>query len=237
MQRFIAKSPQTIKALNVLRVSANLPVNILIVGERGTGKETLVNEILPHIPRYSVATLPQRIEEKEIFIRDFENVANLKEFMKRMQGVRIIAAATDYKEAYEEFFPVKVTIPPLKERPEDLKELKRLYIKKVQEEFEIEGIEEDFLPDLRTNAISLKKSIYERALFASMDEEKIMQLLEHYLGSRLEDGYKGLLYLFEVPLLRAAKRRYKSVLAMSKALGLNRATLTTKLQKYTTPKV
>ena len=232
MQRFIAKSPQTIKALNVLRVSANLPVNILIVGERGTGKETLVNEILPHISRYSVKTLPQRIEEKEIFIRDFENVANVKEFMKRMQGVRIIAAATKLQEAYEEFFPVKVTIPPLKERPEDLKELKRLYIKKVQEEFEIEGIEEDFSPDLRINAISLKKSIYERALFASMDEEKIMQLLERYLDSRLEEGYKGLLYLFEVPLLRAAKRRYKSVLAMSKALGLNRATLTTKLQKY-----
>ncbi|BCD61232.1 hypothetical protein NitYY0826_C0065 [Nitratiruptor sp. YY08-26] len=232
MRTFVAKSPQTIKAFNILQAAANLPVNIAIIGERGTGKETLVNEVFPHIPRYSVASLPQKIESKEIFIRDFENIENLHFFMRSIQGVRLIVAVTKFQEELDEFFPIQVTIPPLRERPEDLEELKHIYIQKVKEEFELEEFPQDFIPDLQSNAISLKKSIYEKALLSSMDEEEIMQLLEQYLENRVEEGYKELLYLFEVPLLRAAKKKCKSVLAMSKALELNRATLTSKLKRY-----
>ncbi|BCD67202.1 sigma 54-interacting transcriptional regulator [Nitratiruptor sp. YY09-18] len=232
MQYFIAKSPQSIKALNVLRAAANLPVNIAIIGERGTGKEALVNEIFPKITHYSIASLPENIEAKELFIRDFENVENMHLFMQKMRGKRLVVASTLHNDAIDEFFPVQVTLPPLKERPEDLEELKKTYMQKVKEEFKLEKFPEDFIPDLQSNAISLKKSIYEKALLASFDEKKVMELLEDYLQTRVDEGYKELLYIFEVPLLRAAKKRFKSALAMSKALGLNRATLTKKLQKY-----
>ena len=233
MESFIAKSPQSLKVLNVMRVSASLPVNILIEGEKGTGKETLVNSVFKNIAKYSVEELiDQKPESKEIFIRDFEKVPDVMSFMNRLKEYRIIAATTAYKEIYEDFFPVRIYIPPLKEREEDLEELKRLYIQKVKKEFELDDMPQTFDLDLSTNAISLKRSIYERALFEKLDDERFMRLSEEFLKNRLEEGYKSLLRFFEIPLLRAAKKRYKSALGMSKALGLNRATLTAKLKKY-----
>ncbi len=233
MDSFVALSPQSAKALSVLRVSASLPINIMIVGQKGTGKETLVNTVFKNIAKYSVQDLERTLpKEKEIFIRDFEKIAEVGLFMKKMQGVRVIAASNVAKDIYTDFFPVIVTIPPLAQRPEDLQELKRRYIQKVKEEFELEHMSEDFSLDLQKNAISLKKSIYEQALLECMDTKSLQRILEKFLEPQLEKGYKALLPLFEIPLLRAAKKRYKSALAMSKALQLNRATLTTKLKRY-----
>ena len=232
MQSFIAKSPASLKVYNVVKAAARLPVNIMVLGEIGTGKETLIRSIFDQIPHYSVSTLPQKIESDTIFVRDFEKVQDVIAFMRRYEGVRIIAAATDERSIYEEYFPVLVTIPPLCQRPEDVEALKRAYIHKACEEFEIEGLDENFSVDLSKNAISLKRSVYERVLFATMDEEKMMRMLEEFLEPRVEEGYKELLRIFEIPLLRAAKKRFRSALAMSKALGLNRATLTTKLKRH-----
>lgn len=232
MQNFIAKSPSSIKVYNVVKAAVKLPVNIMILGEVGTGKETLVSSLFDKIPRYSVANMPESLESETVFVRDFENVSDVIAFMRRYEGVRIIAAATDARSIYEEYFPIVVTIPPLRERPEDVEALKKLYTKKAREEFELENFDEDFAVDLSKNAISLKRSVYERALFATMDEAKMMAMLEEFLEPRIEEGYKELLRIFEIPLLRAAKKRFRSVLAMSKALQLNRATLTTKLKRY-----
>ncbi len=233
MESFVAKSPQSVKILNVMRVSASLPVNILIEGEKGTGKETLVHTVFKNIAKYSAKELEDvKPEAKEIFIRDFENIADVITFMNRFKSYRIIAATTEYKEVYEQFFPVRIHIPPLKDRPEDLEELKRLYLHKVKKEFELDSMPQEFELDLSKNAISLKRSIYERALFEKLDEERFMELSEEFLKNRVEMGYKELLRYFEIPLLRAAKKRYKSALAMSRILKLNRATLTAKLKRY-----
>ena len=218
-----------------MRVSANLPVNIMIIGEVGTGKETLVNTVMPTIAKMNAnEVIDKDLDMKSLFIRDFENIKDVIAFMKRHEDKRIIAASTEYRSSYDEFFPVIITIPPLSQRQEDLEELKRHYIQRVKEEFELESFEEDFEVDLSKNALSLKRSIYERALFEMIDEKRIMKLLEEFMADKIERGYKELLYLFEIPLLRAAKKKYKSALAMSKALQLNRATLTTKLKKYET---
>jgi hypothetical protein len=55
--------------------------------------------------------------------------------------------------------------------------------------------------------------------------------LERHLEKRLEEGYKNLLYLFDMPFFKAAKKRYKSVLAISKAVKLNRATVQGKMKR------
>ncbi len=217
-----------------MRVSAHLPVNIMIIGEVGTGKETLVTTVMPDIVKLNADEVDKEIQYESLFIRDFENIKDVIAFMKKYEDKRIIAASTEYRSIYDEFFPVIITIPPLSQRPEDLQELKRLYIQRVKEEFELESFEEDFEVDLSKNALSLKRTIYERALFEMIDEKRIMQLLEEFLEDKIEMGYKDLLYLFEIPLLRAAKKKYRSALAMSKALQLNRATLTNKLKKYAT---
>ncbi len=229
---FIAKSPKTQKILNTLRVSANLPVNILIHGERGVGKKTLVESVFRDIPTLSVDEVDQIQDAEKIYIYDLHHCTNLRALMQKLGTTRVIATSNDYKEAYEEFFSVFLHIPPLKERPEDLEALIEYYIKQVQRDFDVDLDPAQIEVDLSKNAISLKKSICTEAVFRSLSEEHLMQLMEGFLAPRLEDGYKDLLYLFEVPLLRAAKKRYKSNLAISKALRLNRATVTSKMQRY-----
>ena len=58
--------------------------------------------------------------------------------------------------------------------------------------------------------------------------------LEKYLGEHLEgeDVYKNLLYLFEVPLIKASTNKYKSQVQVAKNLGLNRITLRKKIEQH-----
>jgi len=234
METFVAKSPQSLKVLNVLRVSASLPVNILITGERGTGKETLVKTVFNNIAKYTISELENGLmpEEKEFFVRDFQKVSDVISFMNRFKEYRIIASTTVNKKVLEEYFPIRLTLPPLKERKEDLEELKRYYLQKVKEEFDLEELPKEVKIDLSKNAISLKRSIYEKALLSPIDEKRFIEICEEFISLRLEKGYRELLAFFEIPLLKAAKKRYKSALAISRALGINRATLTSRLKKY-----
>ena len=232
MQKFIARSPQTQKLVNLLKVSAPLPINILIEGEEGTGKETLVDDFFKNIPKLRAGDIKEKLSYDTVFLRDLQNASDIIGLMQKLKDTRIIAAATDHRELYEEYFPIILKIDPLAERPEDLEALKELYCKKAAREFELEDLRCDFVPDLSKNAISLKKSIYEKALLRSLNRERIEDILQEFLQEHIDEGYKELLAIFEVPLLRAAQKRYKSVLAMAKALKLNRATLTGKLKKY-----
>ncbi len=58
--------------------------------------------------------------------------------------------------------------------------------------------------------------------------------LEKYLSENLkgENSYKDLSYIFEVPLLKASTKKYKSQVQVAKHLGLNRITLRKKLETY-----
>ncbi len=84
------------------------------------------------------------------------------------------------------------------------------------------------------NAHSLRKSIYFSYLFETVGEDEILMFLENYMFTNLqgENSYKDFLYLFEVPLLKAAKKKYKSQVQMAKYLGLNRITLRKKLDTH-----
>ncbi len=231
MQKFVAKSKQSRKILNTLRMSSHLPINILIVGERGTGKKSLVREVFDDISFFPAKEITRQDRlPKTIGVYDLHEVSDIAKFFEDMQERRVIALSEDFKPAYEEFFPVILELPPLKERPEDYEELKRYYIEEIKNEMGIEELSCD-VPNAN-NAIELKRAILKEAVLSTMDEEEILGLLEKFIDKKLPISYKEWLYIYELPLLRAAKKRYKSALAMSKALGLNRATLTSKLQKY-----
>ena len=230
---FIAKSPISQKILNTLRVSANLPVNILIWGEPGTGKQTLVETVFKDITTISVDEVKEQLpKNKDIYIYDLHKCMKFDSMMEQLKEHRVIATSNEYNERYEDYFPILLHIPPLKDRPEDLEFLQQYYIKEVNRDFDIQLDSQQIKIDLSQNAISLKRSIFTYAVLSSLNEEQIMDLLQRQLEPRLEEGYKNLLYLFEVPLLRAAKKRFRSVLAISKALGLNRATVTSKINRY-----
>ena len=85
-----------------------------------------------------------------------------------------------------------------------------------------------------TNTHSLRKSIYFSYLFETIGEHEILMFLEKYISENLkgENSYKDLSYIFEVPLLKASTKKYKSQVQVAKHLGLNRITLRKKLEIY-----
>jgi len=102
------------------------------------------------------------------------------------------------------------------------------------------GDEEPFEPDLRNvdlsaNAFSLRRSIFLQYFAARMDRDELMLLNEAYLLTRMRDGddiYRRELFLYEVPLIRAGTKIFKSQLKMSSAFGLNRNTLRKKITEW-----
>ncbi|BAF69604.1 Fis family transcriptional regulator [Nitratiruptor sp. SB155-2] len=232
MQRFIARSPVSKKLLNTLRISSRLPVNILVVGEEGSGKMTLVKEVFPDLAFYSVEDVKNWKDLPQKFgIADLHNAIDIQRIMEEFEEHTIIALSEVSKSEYEEFFPVILHLPPLSERPEEFDELFSLYAKQVQKELGLESFEPKNIPR-HYNAIELKQRMFKEAILQTLSEEEMLLFIERFLEKKLPMDYKDMLYIFEIPLLKAAKRKYKSALAISKALGLNRATLTKKLKKY-----
>ena len=229
MEPFIAHSPHSVKALNTLRVAAELPVNILVVGEEGSGKRALIQTVFPSL-KIVEASDALIDEAKELGLVELEKIEEPKRFLQKFQDQRIIATSKELYPDYEEFFPVIIELPPLKERLEDAKVLMKRYKEQIEDEFgfKLESENSDF--DL-TNNKTLKRSILLEAMKSSLEEKELFSLMEHYLKPRLEEGYKSLLYLFDIPFFKAAKKRYRSVLAISKAVKLNRATVQTKMKR------
>ena len=65
-------------------------------------------------------------------------------------------------------------------------------------------------------------------------KKRLVGKSEKYLSENLrgENSYKDLSYIFEVPLLKASTKKYKSQVQVAKHLGLNRITLRKKLEIY-----
>ena len=89
MKKFIAKSEESIKILNIVQVSSNLPVNVVIRGESGVGKKLLAKEILPNAISLDGKFLENAIinnsininQYKELIITNIHQVLNKKEFL------------------------------------------------------------------------------------------------------------------------------------------------------------
>ncbi len=231
MQHFIARSQSSKKVLNTLRISANLPVNILIVGEKGSGKRTLAKEVFEDLEFFT----PDQIEQMQnypttIGIEDLGQLRNPASFFDNLHGHRIVALAEELKPELEEYFPVILYLPPLSQRPEDFEALKNYYIHQAKKDLGLEEFECEVGPEL--NAIQLRRHIYKKAVLTTLGQEEVMEFLEEFFSKKLPKEYKEFTKYLDVPLLKAAKKRYGSVLAMAKALRLNRATLTTKLERY-----
>ena len=239
---FIAKSEASKKLLNIAQVSSSLPVNIIIYGDKGVGKKILAQTIVPNAPTFDGRVLEESINNKtidleqysEIIIQDINRVLNKLEFLEKLQSIKIVATATFLPSDIEAHFAIKIDIPPLKERPEDLKELTKLYLDEAKSIFESNIKEEDPYINLETNGISLKQSIFKDVFLKSMNDEDMRISLEKFIYNKLGDGYnyKDLLEIFEIPLLKASKKRYKSQLQMANNLQINRITLRKKIDTY-----
>lgn len=242
MQNFIAKSEASKKILNIAKMSANLPVNILIIGESGVGKKLLSQTILDNASIFDAKVLEDSLihksvnldEYSELIISNIDKVLNKKEFLEKLTNIKIVATTASTLSDVESEFAIKIDIPPLIERPEDLEELTKHYIQEAKLTYDIDSDIENIDIDLSQNGITLKKSIFKDTLLKSLNEEDMLQSIENFILKKLEKDYdyKGLLEYFEVPLLKAAKAKYKSQLQMANKLHINRITLRKKIDTY-----
>ena len=242
MEKFIAKSDESKKILNIVQVSSNLPVNVVIRGESGVGKKLLAKEILPNAICMDGKFLESSIinntinidQYKELIITNIHQVLNKKEFLNNLINIKIIATSKTLIHDIEEQFAIKVDISPLAERQEDLDEISNIYIKDANTIYNSNVSLDSLDIDISQNGTSLKKSIYKNTLLLSMNHDDINTALENFIATKLDEGstYKYFLKVIEIPLLNMAKAKFKSQLQMATKLNLNRITLRKKIELY-----
>ncbi|MEA2017176.1 MAG: Fis family transcriptional regulator [Campylobacterota bacterium] len=242
MKKFIANSETSKKILNIAQLSSSMPVNIMIIGEIGVGKTLLSQYILPNATIYDAKFLENSIVQNsinleqynELIILNIELVLNKKEFLKNLSGIKLVATSNMTLGDIDEQFAIKIDIPTLEERSEDLNELIEVYVDEAKNIYDSNIDIKNIDIDLSQNGISLKKSIYKSVLLKSLNDDDMKNTLEYFIEKKLEEGkdYRGLLEFFEVPLLNAAKTKFKSQLKMATKLNINRITLRKKLEQY-----
>ncbi|QOG12399.1 sigma 54-interacting transcriptional regulator [Arcobacter sp. FWKO B] len=241
---FLAYAPITKEIINSANLLKSLKINVLIRGDIGTGKKTLAKTISQSSLIIDAKELQSEISDNAfstdfdtVIIDHIENITNIDMILNWMAncGLRIIATTkqNELSPKLEDFFAIKIFIPPLDERKEDIKPLANKF---AQEAAHVLGDgktkPQKLIINTVQNGYSLRQSVFFSYLFESINEGEIMMLLEKLIYERLEgeNNYRDFLYLFETPLLRAAQKKYKSQLQMAKHLGLNRVTLRKKLE-------
>jgi DNA-binding NtrC family response regulator len=242
MEKFVAKSEESKKILNIVQVSSHLPVNIVVRGEIGVGKKLLSKEILPNailidgrLLEISIINNSINIDQyTELIITDIHQVLNKKEFLENLANIKIVATSKTPIHDIEEQFAIKVDISPLNQRKEDLEEIASIYIKNANEIYNSNISLDTIDLDTSENGITLKKSIYKNTLLHSLDEKDLTQALESFISNKLDENntYKYFLKIIEIPLLNVAKLKFKSQLQMANKLHLNRITLRKKIEQY-----
>jgi DNA-binding NtrC family response regulator len=242
MTKFIAASSISQQILKSAKLSADLPINTLIYGQTGVGKKLLAKEILPNALTINGKDLEKLIIAKqidlathsEIVIVNVGSVINVEEFFSHLKNIKLVGINLDKNDRFNQYFAIKIEIPSLEERVEDLQELIEIYKQEAMGIYNINLSLKNINLDLSGNGVTLKQSIYKSILLQSITTDDILQTMEMYLTKKLKDGktYRDLLEIFEVPLLKAAKKVYKSQLQMADKLEINRITLRKKIHQY-----
>ncbi|ABV66472.1 helix-turn-helix domain-containing protein [Aliarcobacter butzleri] len=246
MQEYIALDSISKEILNSAKLLQSVEVNALILGENGVGKKSLAKYILPNSKIYEAKALQKDIidniltlQNESIIIDRVNEITNIDIFINWIEKnqIRVIATsqASNLNQKLKDLFIITLEIPPLKNRIEDTKALINKFSQEASSILEMPLVSSSkLITNISNNTHSLRKSIYFSYLFETIGENEILTFLEKYLSENLSknSSYKDLLYIFEVPLLKAAIKKYKSQVQVAKHLDLNRITLRKKLEVY-----
>ena len=246
MQEYIALDSISKEILNSAKLLQSVEVNALILGENGVSKKSLAKYILPNSKIYEAKALQKDIidniltlQNESIIIDRVNEITNIDIFINWIEKnqIRVIATsqASNLNQKLKDLFIITLEIPPLKNRIEDTKALINKFSQEASSILEMPLVSSSkLITNISNNTHSLRKSIYFSYLFETIGENEILTFLEKYLSENLSknSSYKDLLYLFEVPLLKAAIKKYKSQVQVAKHLDLNRITLRKKLEVY-----
>lgn len=236
---YIAKSRASLEALKSANLLKSLNINALILGENGTGKQTLAKFILPDAPVVDGADLNEVLSfvsaVDAVIIKNFDKINNYSKLESALELYKTRVIATSKHKLSEkindDFFSLQITIDPLSQREEDIKPLAKKFFEEISSVFGEENMCDMYLEnlnfDLSNNCYSLRKSVYLKYLISSLDENGVMSVMEDYLDKKIggRNDYRDNLHLFDVPLIRSGFKKFSSQLNMSEKFGLNRNTL------------
>ncbi len=241
---FLTASNASLEAFKTANLLKGLSVNAMIIGEHGTGKLTLARYILPNAPIVNGSNFDELLsaleKHDELIIYRLDDIANLKRFEETLCRTHTRVIATGgfrySSEQLEDIFTIRFVIPPLRERPEDIELLSNIFMKEAEITFGKSDFfqSKEFFPDVSENALSLRRQVYLNCLLSSISEKNLMDITENFLVQKLgsNNDYRKFLHLFEVPLIRAGIKRFKSQLQLADKLGLNRNTLRKKIAEH-----
>ena len=250
---FITTSEASSQAKKTASLLKTLNVNAIISGELGVGKKSLASFILPDASIIDASNFDELLtaieSSNELIISNIDKSPNLLRLISAIKNsnIRVIATSTSTLsgETIDELFSIKLEIPPLRDRLEDVTSLLELFINEAQKLFG--GNKEtfnydEFKPDLSKNSYSLRRQIMISYLLQDIKDSDLIELIGRYLQDKLgtNNDYKNFLYLYEVPLIKTGLQKFKSQLQLSDKLGLNRNTLRKKIsdnQKYLTKEI
>jgi len=174
--------------------------------------------------------------EEEIIIKDFEEIKEPSSLNFEYKRVIAIAKSSVDKRVVDEKFGFIYYLPPLKERPEDIKILSNYFLKDAKKTLMVDvdiSIPQNRL-DISKNILSLKASIYKEVLLASLNSKDIEEALFNYFFNNIDgnNAYRENLGILERPMLKAGLKKFGSQLKLSEVLGINRNTLRKKLYEY-----
>jgi DNA-binding NtrC family response regulator len=246
MQEHIARDSISKEILNSAKLLQAVEVNALILGESGVGKKSLAKYILPNSEVYQAKDLQKDIiddiiilQNRAIIVDKINEITNIDLFLKWIDenNIRLIAISNteNLNQRIKDIFSINLEIPNLIKREEDTKALVNKFSQEASSILDMPLISQSkLIINISNNTHSLRKSIYFSYLFETIGEHEILMFLEKYISENLhgENSYKELSYIFEVPLLKASTKKYKSQVQVAKHLGLNRITLRKKLEIY-----
>jgi len=182
-----------------------------------------------------IAKLPKLI------VSNFDKITHIDTLYDAVQKhkTRIIATSPKniFNKTSDKFFSLSIKLPPLRDRKEDIYPLAKKFLEDAKKSFALENInikiDKDKL-DISRNCYSLKLSVYKLVVEEIINENDIMQILQNLFSKRLGSGndYRNNLYIYEIPLIKAALAMFKSQLKVSENFGINRNTLRKKINEY-----
>jgi len=208
---FIAEDSKSKKIKKLAFMLKELDVNIYIYGASGVGKTFLAEFIA---------------SSDDLIIENFDKQ---KEFIKTNKRIIAIADSTLNKNLKEKYdISVEIFLDELKNRPKDTQKFIEYFKLQAKKELKIENkFEVDI--DISENLNSLKKSIYKSAL-QNNTKENLIKTIEKFFEKN-EMSYDEALKIFDKGLIQALIKKYPSKLQLSKALKINRATLSKKMER------
>jgi DNA-binding NtrC family response regulator len=150
MEQFFTNSEQVQNIIKGFNLTKTLFVSSIIIGEANIGKKSLARYLFPEAPLVSgenqeeVEKLLREVDE--LIITDFEKLSNQESL--NLDNKRIIATANymGNQQTIDNLFAFIYTLPSLKERPDDTKYIRDIFIKEAESTLMLN--ENDFLPIL-----------------------------------------------------------------------------------------